>query len=131
MKHQLEEAFFDGIRRDIRMRHLMLLSVQFLNNFCDLPLFTSLVLSNNRWNFSANFADNNQVLFNNEPFLKVENLLQITSYKAPVKQISPKLSTHLLLSLLVRAGFCYCDRQEHKMCYIQKHGVQIAVRGII
>ena len=82
MKHQLEEAIFDGIRRDIRMRHLMLLSVQFLNNFWDLSLFTSLVFSNDRWNFTSFFADNNLVLFNNEPFLKVENLLQITSYKS-------------------------------------------------
>ena len=29
------------------------------------------------------------------------------------------------------AGICYCDLQEHKMCYIQKYGVQIGVRGII
>ena len=47
VEHKLE-AFFDGIRRDVQLGHFISLSFQFLNNFPDLPLFTSLVFSNER-----------------------------------------------------------------------------------
>ena len=47
---------------------------QFLNNFPDLPLFTSLVFSTDRWNLPALFVDNCQMLLNNLlPLLKVGN----------------------------------------------------------
>ncbi len=61
---------------------------QFLNNFPDLPLFTSLVFSNNRWNLSALFVDNCQCFWTiNYLSSKLEIiLLQVTSYKAPFKQ---------------------------------------------
>ena len=47
---------------------------QFLNNFPDLPLFTSLVFSNDRWNLPALFVDNCQMLLNNKlPLVKAGN----------------------------------------------------------
>ena len=43
---------------------------QFLNNFPDLPRFTSLVFSIGRWNLTAPFLDNIQGILNNYSLLK-------------------------------------------------------------
>ena len=46
---------------------------QFLNNYPDLPRFTSLVFSTDGWNLTALFHDNIQVVLNNYSLLKAEN----------------------------------------------------------
>ena len=59
---------------------------QFLNNFPDLPRFTSWVFSIDHWNMTALFVDNIQVVLNKWPLLKVGNYslasnnLQITPH---------------------------------------------------
>ena len=68
---------------------------QFLNNFPDLPRFTFLVFSIDRWNLTEPFLDNIQGVPNNYSLLKLEIIhLQVTGYNAPFMQFSPELSTH-------------------------------------
>ena len=64
MEHKLEEAFSDGIR-DVQMSPFFYSVSEFLNNFPDLPRFTSLVLSIDRSNLTAFFVDNIRVVLNN------------------------------------------------------------------
>ena len=56
---------------------------QFLNNFPDLPRFTSLVFSIRRWDLTASFPDNFQGCLNNCSLLEDGKLeiipLQVTS----------------------------------------------------
>ena len=57
---------------------------QFLSNFPDLPLLTSLFFSNDGWKLTAPLVGNSQVVWTIEPSWKLEiNLLQVTSYKSP------------------------------------------------
>ena len=68
---------------------------QFLNNFPDLPRFTSLVFSIGRWNLTAPFLDNIQGFWTINHSWKLEIiLLQVTSYNAPFIQFSHDLSAH-------------------------------------
>ena len=68
---------------------------QFLNNFPDLPRFTSLVFSIGRWNLTALFLDNIQGFWTIIHSWKLEIFpLKVTSYNAPLIQISPELSAH-------------------------------------
>ena len=62
---------------------------QFLNNFPDLHLFTSLVFSNDRWNLPALFVDNCQMLWtiNHLSSKREIFLLQVASYKGPFKEL--------------------------------------------
>ena len=56
---------------------------QFLNNFPDLPSFLSVVFSIDRWNMTALFVDNIQLVLNNNRSGRLEIiLLQVTSYRA-------------------------------------------------
>ena len=67
MEHKLEEAFFDGIRKDVQLGHLDWESSmsQMRNIFPDLPLFTFLVISIDGWYLTALFVDKSQVVSNN------------------------------------------------------------------
>ena len=53
---------------------------QFLNNFLDSFLFTSLVFSNDRWSMTALFVENSQVLLKKLPLLIAE-ICCLESYK--------------------------------------------------
>ena len=65
MENQLDEAFFDGIPTDVQLGQFFLLVFQFLNNFPDLPLSATFVLSTDRWNLIAFFDVKSQVILNN------------------------------------------------------------------
>ena len=69
VEHKLEETFSDVIW-DVHLGRINFLSDQFLNNFPDLPPFTSLVFSIGRWNLIPSFLDNIQGVLNNFSLLK-------------------------------------------------------------
>ena len=62
VEHKLEEACSHSIPWDVQRWRFILLNFPFLNNFPDLLLFTSLVFPNDRWNLTALFVDNSQVI---------------------------------------------------------------------
>ena len=91
---------------------------QFLNNSPVLPLFNSLVFSNDRWNLTAPFVDNSQVLLNNEPLFKAENYflannkLQSTLHAIFTLVIYPKIfvaSTECPVSAILNDKNTYCN----------------------
>ena len=68
---------------------------QFLHNFPDLPRFTSLVFSIDRWNLTAPFLENIQVVLNNYSLLKAGIYsLAINKLQRTFMKFSPDLSTH-------------------------------------
>ena len=88
MEHKLQEAILEGIRRDVQLGNFILLSLPI---FQQLPRLTSLyfflILSNDRWNLTAIFVDNSQMLLNNEPHWKSGN------YSLPSNKIQSTLLT--------------------------------------
>ena len=59
-KKHFPTAYQEMLNGDASFRSIS----QFLNNFPDLFLFTSLVFPKDRWNLTALFVDNSQVILN-------------------------------------------------------------------
>ena len=74
---------------------------QLLNYFPDLPLFTSLLFSNDRWNLTAPFLDNSQVVLNNWSLLKAGNYC-LTSNK--LQSILHAIWTRVIYTLIFAAS---------------------------
>ena len=67
VEHKVEQFFFVSIRGDVQLGRFILLSVPTSQQ---LPLFTSLLFSNDCWNLTAPFLDNSQEFLNNWSLLK-------------------------------------------------------------
>ena len=65
----------------------------FLNSFPDFPLFTSLLISNDRWNLTAPFLDNSHVVLNNW------SLLKFGKYFLPINKLQSIL--HAILTRVI------------------------------
>ena len=90
-----------------------------LNNFPDLPRFASLVFSIDRWNLTASFLDNFQVVLNIYLLLKAgiyslaSNKLQCTLHAISTQVIYPLT----FVASIEGSGLYNFDRSEHILHY--------------